>query len=773
MKKLLFFLGFVLCGFAVNGQLMTDSYYSNVSNSDEIIFKDSKVYWNISPCYDSSLSELYLTLNFNTDNIYSLADQFPDVTLNQPTPHTVVISVDPTSLGILNNRQFDILNSSDEIVATVVLKCNNEIIEISLDTTNIVVKNDTLIICSKFENSSLSFNFKIRNNGTILKYFDLCGTTLFNIYLNNKFVKSGTNINFSNYKFWGSMNLITGDTLSIGFANPMYYCDQTTSYYNCKLPKTKSYIIKLVENEATSVNPLFLKGDLLICPGDTTWIGSDNDITDGCFWVKNMAETLKYDTLSVTQPSTYRLVKNTIKGKCASVSTEIKVKKGINCQGLIKGYVFDKNSYNNNTGKYNPFEGVKVKTNNGLVTISDKNGYYEFRYDSIFISEVNQLKIVGSKFFNQIQSIYVDKKFMLVNFDFLTFLLETKDLSSHLNSSRNRPGFTMPYYVSIENKGKNPLTTNVSVTLDGNLTYTSQTEENKPTKASGQTLTWENITVESGATKRLTFYATLDRTTPLGTELVSSAELIMATPDDVPENDKTTFKTIVSGSFDPNDKLVTYAGAFTEGYVYDTTSFEYTIRFQNTGTDTAFTVRVEDVISKNLDLTTINFIDASHEFTPSISGDTVKWTFNNILLPDSNVNEPASHGFIRFSINQKIGNLPGTEIRNKAAIYFDFNDPVITNEIVSIVDNDIVTELENELNYQTQGIISTYPNPARTSISINAEGTGTFELYNAIGSRVLQTSSKENINIEILKSGVYYYQFITNSETFSGSFVKE
>ena len=164
------------------------------------------------------------------------------------------------------------------------------------------------------------------------------------------------------------------------------------------------------------------------------------------------------------------------------------------------------------------------------------------------------------------------------------------------------------------------------------------------------------MTVESGATKRLTFYAVLDRKTTLGTELVSTAQLTMASADDVPANDNTTFKTTVTGSFDPNDKLVTYVGAFTEGYIYDTTNFEYTIRFQNTGTDTAFTVRVEDVISKNLDLTSINKIDESHLSTMSISGDTVKWLFKNILLADSNVNEPASHGFIRFSIKQKVGN---------------------------------------------------------------------------------------------------------------------
>ena len=116
---------------------------------------------------------------------------------------------------------------------------------------------------------------------------------------------------------------------------------------------------------------------------------------------------------------------------------------------------------------------------------------------------------------------------------------------------------------------------------------------------------------------------------------------------------------------------------------------------------------------------------------------------------------------------------PGTVIKNKASIFFDFNDPIITNEVVSIVNNDIVTDIENERSQQPQGIVSADPNPASNSISINAEGTGSFELYSSIGSLVLKTSNKENINIESLTSGVYYYQFITDSKTFSGSFVKE
>ena len=65
------------------------------------------------------------------------------------------------------------------------------------------------------------------------------------------------------------------------------------------------------------------------------------------------------------------------------------------------------------------------------------------------------------------------------------------------------------------------------------------------------------------------------------------------------------------------------------------------------------------------------------EFLP---GGVAQFTFDNIMLPDSNINEAASHGFVSFKINQTVNNPVGSVIYNSAAIYFDFNAPIITNE---------------------------------------------------------------------------------------------
>ncbi|MFK8161947.1 MAG: T9SS type A sorting domain-containing protein, partial [Lewinella sp.] len=52
-------------------------------------------------------------------------------------------------------------------------------------------------------------------------------------------------------------------------------------------------------------------------------------------------------------------------------------------------------------------------------------------------------------------------------------------------------------------------------------------------------------------------------------------------------------------------------------------------------------------------------------------------------LPDSNVNEPLSHGFVTFEIKLDGERSIGALIRNEADIYFDYNSAIRTNEVRS------------------------------------------------------------------------------------------
>jgi len=89
-----------------------------------------------------------------------------------------------------------------------------------------------------------------------------------------------------------------------------------------------------------------------------------------------------------------------------------------------------------------------------------------------------------------------------------------------------------------------------------------------------------------------------------------------------------------------------------------------------------------------LDKTTFTLLSYSHEpFVQLYTNGVLKFNFPNIHLPDSNTNEPASHGYVQFKIKAKDSLTLGNAIENTANIYFDFNAPVITNTTSNLLIN--------------------------------------------------------------------------------------
>ena len=99
------------------------------------------------------------------------------------------------------------------------------------------------------------------------------------------------------------------------------------------------------------------------------------------------------------------------------------------------------------------------------------------------------------------------------------------------------------------------------------------------------------------------------------------------------------------GSFDPNDKMVYINGIQSTTFHKTDSVLEYLIRFQNTGTDTAFTVVIKDQLDYNLDWSSLTPISASHDYSYFLKDDgTMEIKFANILLPDSSINYIGSNG---------------------------------------------------------------------------------------------------------------------------------
>ncbi|WP_197043877.1 T9SS type A sorting domain-containing protein [Aureispira sp. CCB-QB1] len=223
-------------------------------------------------------------------------------------------------------------------------------------------------------------------------------------------------------------------------------------------------------------------------------------------------------------------------------------------------------------------------------------------------------------------------------------------------------------------------------------------------------------------------------------------------------------------SYDPNDKQAQPAGYdVVNHYIYDYTALDYKIRFQNTGTDTAFNIVILDTISPHLDLSTLEMGASSHNYTWSIqNGNVLNVKFANIMLPDSNVNEPLSNGFFRYRIEQKTNNPIGTVIHNSAAIYFDFNPPVITNTTWHTVGDDFVNVvLLDQTKVLDDAIeVTIYPNPFKQMTTLEVKGKDYKELelgvFDVTGRMIKQVTSTQQNRIELSRDamirGVYFYQ---------------
>ncbi|MCC6726340.1 MAG: hypothetical protein IT258_17665, partial [Saprospiraceae bacterium] len=139
-------------------------------------------------------------------------------------------------------------------------------------------------------------------------------------------------------------------------------------------------------------------------------------------------------------------------------------------------------------------------------------------------------------------------------------------------------------------------------------------------------------------------------------------------------------------SYDPNDKTGYPNGYCAAHYIEPNQDIEYQLRFQNTGTAPAINVVILDTLPPLLNAASVLPGASSHPYDFELLGNgVVKFTFNDIMLPDSNANEAASHGFVNFTVSQFVDNPNGTVLANQAAIYFDFNEPVFTNTYVHTV----------------------------------------------------------------------------------------
>lgn len=350
----------------------------------------------------------------------------------------------------------------------------------------------------------------------------------------------------------------------------------------------------------------------------------------------------------------------------------------------IKGRVFY--DYNDN-GKKDAGEDF---FENVLVT-SDKNGSFNgsFISDGIFKYTVDTgtyitKPLIQKPYFTVTPvSTYHDTYGHTDSMDFAVVPVPgIKDLAVSLSvQGPQRPGFKNKLFLVCSNQGTEVVQqAEACLFIDKRVNISSH--DSTGFFRNGDTICWKMSNLEPREFRTIEINITNAAPPILNVEdsLFHYIEIKPFSNDSTDNDNVDTIRQNVVGSFDPNNKLddvggVMYYDKYKKGdYIF------YTINFQNTGTDTAFTVIVRDTLSAKLDFESLEMITSSHPFLMTINkGNHLQWKFDNIDLPDSNRNEKRSHGYVIYKIKPKAVLSIGDTILNSASIYFDYNLPVQTN----------------------------------------------------------------------------------------------
>jgi uncharacterized repeat protein (TIGR01451 family) len=194
----------------------------------------------------------------------------------------------------------------------------------------------------------------------------------------------------------------------------------------------------------------------------------------------------------------------------------------------------------------------------------------------------------------------------------------------------------------------------------------------------------------------------------------------------------------------------------------------YLIRFQNTGTAKAQNIVVKDNIDlSKIDLSTLVPINGSHSFYTRITNtNQVEFIFENINLP---YNSGSNNGYISFKIKTKPGLVAGDSFGNQVSIYFDYNNPVVTNDYVTT----ILTSITNYESIEAVSLI--YPNPVKDMLQFRTiDKIVRVEIYDLAGRIISSNSVTENkVNLSKLKSGNYILKVYTEKGILNSKIIKE
>ncbi len=417
---------------------------------------------------------------------------------------------------------------------------------------------------------------------------------------------------------------------------------------------------------------------------------------------------------------------------------------------------------------------------NGIYQFIPPPGNYNYKLFNIQALYPNYTNVVPASHQAQVQG--YGNNFRNKNFA-LQSSVTLSDGSINISSYNTaRPGFFFWVKSEIKNTGTVNASGNYYMKYDSSiLQYMGSTIQ--PVSHSGNMLGYAYNTMPPFSTLNNNISFRVKTNAVQGDTLRIEGTLI-TNPADMNLGDNVdTISTIIKGSWDPNDKQVLpHRELIYDSVVAQKREIDYTIRFQNTGTDTAFSITIADTLDSKLNINTFRLVSSSHNLQVNWKNPrTLEFYFPDIRLPDSNVNELASHGFVRFKIKPQPTILITDVVRNSASIYFDYNAPVKTNTVTTIFVNNIITGLPS-IPSDTQ-YLHVQPNPANHTLFYKLTKNNVYEMaweniYDVSGKRVrmerirLNGGMYNSIDVSKLPAGVYFLELKNEKRRYARMFVR-
>ncbi len=278
------------------------------------------------------------------------------------------------------------------------------------------------------------------------------------------------------------------------------------------------------------------------------------------------------------------------------------------------------------------------------------------------------------------------------NVDTVAFAMQPspcfRDLAVSLTTCQKavpRSGSILYYNLEYRNDGSDMASGHIDLIKSNKLDYYSSTVP--PDATIGDTMRWNFTGLLPHKTRKMYILVMVKFPPLVGINdlIYSVAHIVSDTFEQNLQTNTSFIRQNVLSSYDPNNKIENHGGYISMGEVGNGDYLTYTVNFQNTGNDTAFNVFIHDTLSNKLDWNTLEMVTASTNYQLVKHNGVCIWSFRNIQLPDSNVNEEASHGWISYRIKPKANVQIGDVVENTAAIYFDYNLPIYTNTTTTAI----------------------------------------------------------------------------------------